>query len=59
MGTSLEPKPKKAKKKVNPAIITEEFGMTPPSDLEANDSIPIDDIIEMDFDGPSCKLCHL
>ncbi|XP_057315582.1 integrator complex subunit 12-like [Hydractinia symbiolongicarpus] len=27
--------------------------------IDLNDSISIDDIIEMDFDGPMCKLCHL
>ena len=26
---------------------------------DANDSIPIDQIIEMDFGGPTCASCHL
>ncbi|XP_066931092.1 integrator complex subunit 12-like [Clytia hemisphaerica] len=28
-------------------------------DSDANDSIPLDDIINMDFGGPTCASCHL
>ena len=28
------------------------------SDSDGNDSIPLDDIIEMDFGGPTCVVCN-
>ena len=55
-GSSLESKRKSQKKVSNDDMSS---GMSPPSDGDGNDSIPIDDIIEMDFDGPACKVCHL
>lgn len=56
VGSSLEPSSKKQRLS---NVKIETFKTSPISDSDANDNIPIDEIIEMDFDGPSCKICHL
>jgi len=55
VGSSLEPSHKKQRLHSKISI----SDASPLSDSETNDNIPIDDIIEMDFDGPMCKVCHL
>ena len=56
VGSSLE-QPARKKQRLHSKISMSET--SPISDSEANDNIPIDEIIEMDFDGPMCKVCHL
>jgi len=56
VGSSLEPAHKK--QRLHNKISNS--GMSPISDSEnPNDNVAIDDILEMDFDGPMCKICHL
>lgn len=61
VGSSLESKGKKMRHITVDETVSmsslDTKGMSNVIDL--NDSISIDDIIEMDFDGPMCKLCHL
>lgn len=55
VGSSLQPAVKR-KKKASSQF--ENIGISSP-DSDLNDSIPIDQIIEMDFAGPTCNICHL
>lgn len=55
VGSSLEPSHKKARLHSKISI----SDTSPTYESEENDNIPIDDIFEMDFDGPMCKVCHL
>jgi len=52
VGSSLEPSSKKQR-------LHSKVSSSGTSPLSDHDNIPIDDIIEMDFDGPMCKICHL
>ena len=57
VGSSLEPKSKKTRTEVS---VEQLAGMSPQEfDGDMADSIYIEDLIEMDFDGPMCKMCHL
>ena len=55
VGSSLQPAAKRKKKSSSHDGL---MGLSSP-DSDPNDSIPIDQIIEMDFGGPSCNTCHL